>query len=83
MGIEVGQDFLYPAPDGFIAVPDLQAQAAGYHAVLLVGAWTDPVYGRVFLVRNSWGVHWGAGGYGLLPVDYLVNFGTQAAKVEI
>jgi C1A family cysteine protease len=81
--VEVSTDFQYPEADGFIPVPPITAAAAGYHAVLIVGAWTDPIHGRVFLIRNSWGQYWGAGGYGLLPPDYLVNFGAQAAKVQV
>lgn len=81
--LEVSDDFLSPELDGFVPVPLLTAPAAGYHAVLIVGAWTDPTHGRIFLIRNSWGEYWGAGGYGLLPVEYLINFGAQAAKVTI
>jgi Papain family cysteine protease len=80
--LEVSDGFLLPELDGFIPVPLVTAPAAGYHAVLVVGAWTDPTHGRVFLIRNSWGEYWGAGGYGLLPVEYLTNFGAQAARVK-
>ena len=79
--IEVSAGFQFPESDGLIPIPLITAPAAGYHAVLVVGSWTDPTHGRVFLIRNSWGEYWGAGGYGLLPVEYLVNFGAQAAKV--
>ena len=79
--LEAVQEFLNPAADGYINVPPVTAPHAGYHAVLIVGAWTDPAHGRVLLVRNSWGEYWGAGGYGLLPVEYLINLGGQAAKV--
>ena len=72
-----------PESDGFISVPAVTVPGAGYHAVLAVGAWTDPARGRVFLIRNSWGIFWGAGGYGLLPPEYLVDFGGEAAKVAI
>ena len=81
--LEISDGFQYPEPDGLIPVPLVTAPAAGYHAVLVVGAWTHPTHGRVFLIRNSWGVYWGAGGYGLLPVGYLINFGGQAARVTI
>lgn len=81
--IEVTDSFLAPAPDGYVAVPDIRVPTGGYHAVVVVGAWTDPVYGRVLLIRNSWGPWWGAGGYCLLPVDYLINFGGQAAYLEV
>lgn len=81
--LEVSDGFQYPEPDGFIPVPLVTAPSAGYHAVLVVGAWTDPTHGRVFLIRNSWGEYWGAGGYGLLPTEYLINFGAQAARLTI
>lgn len=81
--IEISNDFRTPEPDGYIPVPPITAPAEGYHAVVIVGAWTDPTHGRVFLIRNSWGDFWGAGGYGLLPVDYLINFGAQAARVSV
>jgi hypothetical protein len=81
--VEVSTGFQYPEPDGFIPVPPITAPAAGYHAVLIVGAWTDPTHGRVFLIRNSWGEYWAAGGYGLLLVGYLIDFGAQAARVSV
>jgi hypothetical protein len=81
--LEISDGFLFPEPDGLIPVPPVTAPAAGYHAVLVAGAWTDPIHGRVFLIRNSWTEYWGAGGYGLLPVEYLVNFGGEAARVTI
>jgi hypothetical protein len=81
--VEVSAGFESPEPDGFIPVPLITAPAAGYHAVLIVGAWTDPTHDRVFLIRNSWGDYWAAGGYGLLPVGYLIDFGAQAARVLV
>lgn len=81
--IEISANFRTPEPDGYVAVPAITAPAEGYHAVVIVGAWTDRTHGRVFLILNSWGEFWGAAGYGLLPVDYLINFGAQAARVLI
>jgi hypothetical protein len=81
--IEISDSFLAPEPNGFISVPPITAPTAGYHAVVAVGAWTDTTYGRVFLIRNSWGDYWGASGYGIISPDYLVNFGAQAAKLSI
>jgi hypothetical protein len=81
--LEISDGFQDPDPDAYIATPDITAPADGYHAVLIVGAWTDSLHGRVFLIRNSWGEFWGAGGYGLLAVEYLVAFGVQAAKVVV
>jgi len=79
--IEVTDGFEFPDEDGFVPVPDLRAPSGGYHAVVVEGAWTDPVRGRVLLVRNSWGEGWGAGGFGLFPVEYLVAHAVQAAVV--
>lgn len=82
--IEVTDQFRRPQkPDGFVILPTLRAPSGGYHAVLLTGAWTDPVRGRVFLTRNSWGDWWGAGGYCLLPVEYFVAYCGELARLEI
>lgn len=81
--IEVTDEFFYPEPDGYVRVPPITATSGGYHAVLAVGAWTDPTHGRVLLIRNSWGDWWGAGGYCLLPLAYLIAHCVQAAQVEI
>jgi hypothetical protein len=81
--IEVTESFMKPQrPDGFVSVPPIRTGAGGYHAVLIVGAWTDPVHGRILLVRNSWGEYWGEGGYCLLPVEYLKNYCGQLARLE-
>jgi hypothetical protein len=77
--IEVTDGFDNPEPDAYIPIPSLRAPSGGYHAVLAVGAWTDPQHGRVLLVRNSWGERWGAGGYGLLPLEYLIAHAQDAA----
>jgi hypothetical protein len=81
--LEVTDNFLDPADDGFVAVPDVRAPVGGYHAVTCVGAWTDPIRGRVLLIRNSWGTWWGSDGHCLLPVDYLIDFAVQAAYLEV
>ncbi len=81
--IEVTDELRYPHSDGFVPVPPIRATSGGYHAVLLVGAWTDPDRGRVLLVRNSWGELWGSGGYCLLDVGYLIAYCVLLAEVEI
>jgi hypothetical protein len=80
--IEMTDEFEDPEPDGRIRVPNLRAPAGDYHAVLVVGA--DDVSGnRHLLIRNSWGVGWGSGGYGWLPVAYLEAFAVQAGAVRV
>lgn len=81
--IELTSEFEHPAPSGEIAVPPLTAQVGDYHAVLALGAATK-VDGsqRRLLVRNTWGPGWGAGGYGWLPLDYLIAFAVQAAAID-
>ncbi|MGH3972090.1 MAG: C1 family peptidase [Pseudonocardiaceae bacterium] len=81
--LEITDSFLVPDPDGYVAVPDIRAPSGGYHAVTILGAWTDPAHGRVLLVRNSWGEWWGAAGYCPLPVEYLVTYGVQAVYVAV
>ena len=79
--VEVTHELQHPEPDGSIDVPDIRSPPGEYHAVLVVGAATDPVKGRRLLIRNSWSEAWGAGGYGWLPIDYLVANAVQAAVV--
>lgn len=80
--IEVTDQFERPHPDGHVDVPPIVTPAGDYHAVLAVGAATDPVRGRRLLVRNSWGLTWAAGGYAWLPLAYLIAFAAQAAVVS-
>lgn len=80
--IEVTDEFRYPDDLGVIAPPDLRSEEGGYHAIACVGAATHPRLGRLLLIKNSWGATWGLGGYGWLPLGYLIAFGAQAAIVE-
>lgn len=79
--LEVADEFDWPELDGFIRVPDIRAPSGGYHAVVVEGAWTDPLHGRVFLIRNSWGEIWGNSGFGLLPPAYLIAHAAEAAAL--
>jgi len=79
--VEVTAEFQNPAADGSIDVPDIRSPLGDYHAVLVVGAASDPDKGRRLLIRNSWSQAWGAGGYAWLPLDYLVANAVQAAVV--
>lgn len=80
--VEVTDEFDRAASDGTIAVPPLTAPQGAYHAVLVVGVRTRE-QDRVLLVRNSWGPRWGAGGYGWLPMDYLIAFGARAGAIDL
>lgn len=81
--IEITQEFEQAAARGEIAVPHLTAPDGDYHAVLAVGAETVTDGScRRLLIRNTWGPAWGAGGYGWLPLDYLISFAVQAAVID-
>ena len=81
--IELTPQFERPTPLGEIAVPPLTAPVGDYHAVLAVGSATDDdETSRRLLIRNTWGPGWGAGGYGWLPLDYLISFAVQAAAID-
>ncbi|RSN52634.1 hypothetical protein DMH01_41415 [Amycolatopsis sp. WAC 04182] len=80
---EVTEQFTFPDDEGHVELPNIRVHEGGYHAVLCVGAATDSQRGRRLLIRNSWGEHWGLGGYCWLPIAYLVAFVVQAAVVEV
>lgn len=81
--IEVTHEFEHPSTSGEIATPALTAPTSDYHAVLAVGAATNRTgTDRRFLIRNTWGPAWGAGGYGWLPLDYTIAFAGQAAVID-
>jgi hypothetical protein len=81
--IELTGEFEHPSPNGDIAVPPLAAPVSDYHAILVLGAATNPSgTERRLLVRNTWGSGWGAGGYGWLALDYLIGFAVEAAAID-
>jgi hypothetical protein len=55
------------------------------HAVTLVGykSATGRLEDVVFIFKNSWGVDWGQGGYGLVTYGYLYNYMFEAAFLEV
>jgi len=69
MGVGLSRTF-YQLRDDSILLADPDLLVAGRHAVLGVGRYLSPE-GYGYLVRNSWGSRWGAGGYGLISRAYL------------
>lgn len=81
--VEVTEEFENADHEGEISVPSLTSPAGDYHAVLAVGAATDPTgAARRLLIFNTWGNRWGASGYGWLPLDYLIAFAVQAGVID-
>lgn len=60
------------AKTGIASMPQPNESMLGGHAVLAVGYDDDR---QAFLVRNSWGITWGLGGYFYLPYEYIINPG--------
>jgi C1A family cysteine protease len=58
------------AKTGIVPYPKPDEEILGGHAVMAVGY--DDKQQR-FLVRNSWGIGWGIGGYFWIPYTYLIN----------
>lgn len=65
--------------DGNIAGPSANDQLLGGHAVVAVGQ--DPRRQRI-LIRNSWGMSWGADGHGWLTDSYLRDHGFEVVTLE-
>lgn len=81
--VEVTEEFENADSAGDISVPPLTSPAGDYHAVVALGAATDSDTGvRRLLIFNTWGNRWGAGGYGWLPLDYLIAFAVQAVVID-
>lgn len=58
------------AKTGIVPMPAKSERLLGGHAVMAVG-YDDRK--QHFIVRNSWGTHWGVQGYFFLPFEYLAN----------
>jgi len=58
------------ASTGIVPMPKPTEDCLGGHCVVIVG-YDDSK--SAFLVRNSWGVNWGEGGYFWLPYAYVLN----------
>jgi len=72
IGFSVYESFETPevARTGEAPLPTAGEVLLGGHAVLVVGY--DDATAR-FRARNSWGAHWGDGGYFTLPYSYLTD----------
>ncbi|CAM4897363.1 unnamed protein product [Rotaria socialis] len=56
---------------GYIPMPKRHEKSSQYrHAVVCIGYVHSQ---RVFIIRNSHGIHWGDHGYGYLPYEYLAD----------
>ena len=56
---------------GYIPMPKRHEKPSQYrHAVVCVGYIHSA---RVFIIRNSHGIHWGDRGYGYLPYEYITD----------
>ena len=58
------------ARTGIAPLPKKHEAVVGGHAVLVVGYEEKT---KRFLIRNSWGKHWGQAGYFTVPYEYLEN----------
>jgi hypothetical protein len=64
--------------DGLIAPPSAADTFLGGHAVVAIGY--DLTKQRI-LVRNSWGMRWGDGGYAWVPEAYLDRYGFEGVEL--
>lgn len=66
---DISSSFYTPGPETIINAPAAERREAT-HAVIAVGlGYLDS--DACYLIRNSWGERWGAGGYSWLHEDYL------------
>jgi C1A family cysteine protease len=72
VGISIYESFesAQVAQTGVVPLPRPGEALLGGHAVAIVG-FDDAK--QTFLLRNSWGPHWGQGGHFTLPYAYLTN----------
>jgi len=79
-----------------LAWPNYQSVRTGYlsaqkpmtnggHAVTLVGyrCPTGKIEDTVFIFKNSWGIDWGQGGYGIVTYGYLDKHLHEAVLLEV
>ena len=73
-GLKLFASFSAGGDHGRVPMPGVDGERrdppAGGHTMLGVGYRDEE---RIFIVRNSWGKHWGEGGYCFLPYDYVTS----------
>lgn len=81
-GFTVYSSYTQANKTGKIPYPSSKETVVGGHAVVAVGyddtlKITNTISNKTttgaLLIRNSWGMSWGASGYGWLPYDYVLN----------
>lgn len=72
LGVSVHESFMSAAVKrtGEVPQPRAHEKLLGGHAMLIVGYHSEH---ERFIVRNSWGTGWGAGGYGFLPFAFMLH----------
>lgn len=72
LGVSVHKSFMSARVKhtGEVPMPHRGDRLLGGHAMLVVG-YHDA--SQRFIVRNSWGRHWGAGGYCFLPYEFVLH----------
>jgi hypothetical protein len=69
LGLEISSEFYLP-PVGVSITAAIDSPLVGRHAVVVVGHGTE-AGDQTFLIRNSWGPHWGEQGYAWISRHYL------------
>ncbi len=86
-GVPVAVGLAWPAAptvrNGFLSAQ--RPLPSGGHAVTIVGYEnkTGAIADTVFIFKNSWGLHWGIGGFGNATYAYLFNNLQDAAVLEV
>jgi len=57
-------------------------RTVGNHAVLAVGILNTGATAEQVVIKNSWGGHWGAAGYGFVSARYLEAYGIRVHVLE-
>lgn len=81
LGVTVFRNAFELAPQGNVTMPQNSDTVTGAHAIVLDG-WNDTLNNGVDDWANSWSEHWGAGGFGTIPYDYILRFGFDAWAIR-